>query len=298
MRDFSSFPGSRPGDIENLEALYTNTNLEFTSTESVDEQAIYDEMNKRLGQLETSLEVDLPALAEIQEDVQNFRVRYEEKEEIELRIDWLERLYKAKGQIAELKLKEEAEDLLRFISSVQTCPLKGELEKLLQEVKATLPASESTVTPEEAMMERAITEVGDDFINLGAAGRTAVIASIGKFGEQLDKEQIRAQTRELENQADQLKDTATASELAEQLNDLPLASWEGLDLERREIISRQLFGQKDWHGLAALDRSIHQLNRGITAEQKKLEAEQHLIQAGNNKAATIVDADSMREVHR
>ena len=298
MKDFSSFPGSRPGDIEKLDELYMDTNIEFTSTESVDEQAIYDELNKRLGQLETSLEVNLSALADIQKDAQNFRVFYEEKEEIELRITWLERLYKTKAKIAELKAREEAEDLLRLISSVQTCPLKGELEQQLQEKVEALPASESAVTPEEAMMEHAITEAGDDFINLGTAGRKAVIASFCKVGEQLDIDQVRAQTRELENKAAQLKDAATASDLAEKMSDLPLASWEGLDLERREIISRQLFAHQDWVGLAALDRSIHQLNRGIAAEQKKLEAEQHLIQAGNNKAAAVVDADSMREVHR
>lgn len=286
MIDFSSLPSS---EAEPLNEINVPTKgVRFTFTGSIDESNLYNDINKRLSILETSLEIDKEELNAIQQENDNFRVSIDEKEEVMLRIDWLRRLYEVKEVIQSVETKEHAEQLRRKITSVQTCPLKNELMATLESLAQSLPSEQteqSQLSPEQELMEKAIVEAGDAFINLGRAGREYVVTKvIEEFGKDVPVASIQEAVSALEEQVARLAGIDDVEELQTQLETLPLSNYSRLSSERKQTVAEKLIENRQWKGLASLDRLIHQLDAKLSAAE-----EQEMMKSMEGGFATALD---------
>lgn len=219
-----------------------------------------------------------------------FQILLDEKEELMLRIDWLHRLYRIKEEVNQVHTIEKVKELRRTLSSVQTCPLKKQLLTELQSIENTFPEEKPHVTREGELMEKAITEIGADFINLGKAGREYVIKEVMKTnGEERTMEQIRNATTTLESNVTALKECHTKEELLSKLETLPLPSFSSLRGDRKEAIAERLLDNKTWNGLHSLERIIQHLNRIIAKEEEEKET---ITIEHNGKAAVSFCVDN------
>lgn len=76
-----------------------------------DEIALYNDINVRLIELEKALNIDLDVLQAIIEYTSQMVFRWDEKEELLLRINWLNRLYKVEQEIDEVTPYDQAKEL-------------------------------------------------------------------------------------------------------------------------------------------------------------------------------------------
>lgn len=76
-----------------------------------DEIALYNDINVRLIELEKALNIDLDVLQAIIEYTSQMVFRWDEKEELLLRINWLNRLYKVEQEIDEVTTYDQAKEL-------------------------------------------------------------------------------------------------------------------------------------------------------------------------------------------
>ncbi len=290
MIDISSLPSSKAELLNEINA--STKGVRFTYTESVDERNLYSNLNKRLTILETSLEIDKKELNAIQQESDSFRVSIEEKEEVLLRIDWLHRLYEVNEAIQSVDTKETVEQLRRKITSVQTCPLKNELMATLESLAQSLPSEQteqSQLSPEQELMEKAVEEAGDAFINLGRAGREYVVTKvIEEFGKDVPVASIQEAVTALECQVDSLAEIDDTQALQAQLEALPLSNYSRLSTERKQMVAEQLIENKQWKGLASLDRLIHQLDAKLSAAE-----EQNKVQGMESGVATDLDFNQL-----
>lgn len=113
--------------------------------------------------------VSSEALQNVIDDAKEFRFRVDEKEEVLMRINWLERLAKVQQDLSDVQTKEEVEQLKRSISSCQTSPPEGKgriVETLLENNKWNGLASldrmiahlDKAITNEEQQQEEAKTQ--------------------------------------------------------------------------------------------------------------------------------------------
>lgn len=290
MIDFSSLPSSEAELLNEINA--STKGVRFTFTGSVDERNLYSNLNKRLSILETSLEIDKEELNAIQQESDSFRVSIEEKEEVLLRIDWLRRLYEVKEAIQSVETKEHAEQLRTKIASVQTCPMKNELLVKLDSLVKSLPSEQTEqpqLSPEQELMEKAIVEAGDAFINLGRAGREYVVTKvIEEFGGDVPVASIQEAVSALEEQVARLAGIDDVEELQTQLETLPLSNYSRLSSERKQMVADQLIENKQWKGLASLDRLIHQLDAKLSAAE-----EQEMMKSMESGIATALDINQL-----
>jgi hypothetical protein len=286
MIDFSSLPSSEAELLNEINA--STKGVRFTDTESVDERNLYSNLNKRLTILETSLEIDKKELNAIQQESDSFRVSIEEKEEVMLRIDWLRRLYEVKEAIQSVETKEHAEQLRTKIASVQTCPMKNELLAKLDSLVKSLPSEQTEqpqLSPEQELMEKAIVEAGDAFINLGRAGREYVVTKvIEEFGKDVPVASIQEAVSALEEQVARLAGIDDVEELQTQLETLPLSNYSRLSSERKQTVAEKLIENRQWKGLASLDRLIHQLDAKLSVAE-----EQEVTKSMESGVATALD---------
>lgn len=294
MFDINALPSTiaEPLSIARL----TLEEVTLTYTENKDEEKLYKELSHRLIELERSLEVNKEELQLISELANSFQTSIDEKEEILLRIDWLNRLYRVKEEVTEIYTNEKAKQLRRLLSPVQTCPLKKQLMEQIDILEKSLPEEKIPVTQEQQLMERAIEEIGADFINLGKAGRDFVISEVlEQFGDNATMENVKTSTLALEQRVKDLLTVNDPTKLLNQLENLPLKLFSEFKNDRKEAIVNRLMQHKKWNGLAALDRIIVQLNRAITAEQKKKEEMENTILTADGKAALVLDIKNINE---
>ncbi|WLV24387.1 hypothetical protein QR721_12195 [Aciduricibacillus chroicocephali] len=289
MVDFTSFPATNADNPSDLDSVQSIT---FSTTEKSDEEALYQQLNIFLAKYEKSTETDKLAIAKIRENTRKLQVLVNEKEELYLRINWLERLYKVEEEIENVQTKGEVEMLQQIISDVQTCPLKIKLQRRLELIDI-LPLQVEK-TSEGLFMDRAIEEIGSDFINLGTAGREAVIDSAVNEGF-LDMEKVRQQTRELESKAVQLQTCESVKQMIVMLDTLPLSSWKELSAKWKLRIAINLIEEEQsWNGLAMLDRIIHQQVSRMDAEQNEQENMQREFKIPGGRAASVIDSQKLR----
>lgn len=159
---------------------------------------------------------------------------------------------------------EQAVQLRSLIGQVQTCPLKKLLFVELERIIMSFPA-ETKIIPEsdfDDLMEKAIEKAGDEFINLGGAGRTHIVEKLlVKEGPRATIEMVQKNSTELERQVASLIDVENAEKLNEKLSALPLSAFTRLSEKEKNIVSSELQEMRNWRGLASLDRMIYQLNR-------------------------------------
>lgn len=159
------------------------------------------------------------------------------------------------------------------------------MQDRLDDLLSTLPKEVIEKTAKEKLMEFAIEKVGDDFINLGKAGREYVINDLlKKLGEVVPVESIQEAVSTLEHQVSSLAEINDVQELQVQLKTLPLSNYRLLSSERKQMIAEQLIESNQWKGLASLDRLIHQQDAKLSAAE-----EQDIVEGMESGIATALD---------
>lgn len=285
MFNTSTLPGSialpHSTELPELQGLY------YTAKEGKDETPIYQVLNRRLMQLETSRELYEDELNAIEESSVDLVVSIDAKEEVQLRIDWLKRLYEVKISLPTVSTFAELERLHVTLSSVQTCPMRSELLRALDQLAATLPAeTELRVQNEfDRVMEMAIEQAGEVFINLGKAGRENIVqGALEEFGGSVSIDYLKEATMSLEQQVARLAEADNEEAFQTQLNYLPLPHYANLSVERKQIVTKQLLEKRNWKGLASLDRMILHVDSALN----KVE-EQYTLQSMEIGAVTSLD---------
>ncbi|KAB7706671.1 hypothetical protein F9802_10790 [Bacillus aerolatus] len=293
MIDFSSLPSSEAEAFK--ESPVSTENIYFTFEENIDEQILYRKLNERLSALESSVKTNNQELAFIHQAAGSFKMALEEKEEVIIRIDWLRRLYEAKEAISSVDTKEEADYLRRLIASVQTCPMKNELVEKIDSLEQSLPSGMQApveLSRHQKLMEKAIREAGDVFINLGKTGREHVITGVlERFGNQANVERVKEQSATLEESVKSLLEVKGSAELISRLEQLPLASFSELSIGRKKALAERLLKNGNWDGLASIDRMIVRLDQGIKKEEQECEEAKNKITTPDGKAALTLDVN-------
>lgn len=287
MGDFTWLPGSIA--VDSIDALLADKKFNYTSIAVSDEMALYNAINVRLIELEKALEIDTAVLQSIIEDTSKMMIQLDEKEELLLRINWLERLLKVEQEIDDVETYDQANELHRYIFNCQTSPLKKQLQDRLEELLATLPQEVIEKTDAEILMEKAIENAGDDFINLGKAGREHVINDLlEKFGEDVPVASIQEAVSALEHEVNALSEIEDVQGLQDQLETLPLSNYPRLSLERKQIVVEQLIENRQWKGLSSLDRLVRQLDAKLSATE-----EQEMMKSMESGFATALDFNQL-----
>lgn len=287
MGDFTWLPGSIA--VDSIDALLADKKFNYTSMAVSDEMALYNAINVRLIELEKALEIDTAVLQSIIEDTSKMMIQLDEKEELFLRINWLERLLKVEQEIDDVETYDQANELHRYIFNCQTSPLKKQLQDRLEELLATLPQEVIEKTDAEILMEKAIENAGDDFINLGKAGREHVINDLlEKFGEDVPVASIQEAVSALEHEVNALSEIEDVQGLQDQLETLPLSNYPRLSLERKQIVVEQLIENRQWKGLSSLDRLVRQLDAKLSATE-----EQEMMKSMESGFATALDFNQL-----
>lgn len=217
----------------------------FTASEQYDEAVLYEELNRRLKALEKSLEEDSHELESIRQKAAAFRLYVEEHNEVLTRIEWLERLYRAKECLEREAAPDEAARLLVELAPVQSSPMKN---ALLEKLSAVRSEAQSIV------MEKAMVEAGEVFVNLGKYGRQWVLEQVGTDGTM---DEVRKSAAELETSVEELNGAEDSVELQNRLDQLPLHSFHELSSVQKAAVAKQLLSSNsNWGGLAALEREI------------------------------------------
>lgn len=294
MINYKFIPASTAQQLSEVSKL--NCEFEFTITESIDEKKLFDTINTKLIALETKIEIDIVELNAISKMVEEFRIAIDEKEELHLRIDWLKRLYQAKEEIQAVDNKEKAKRLRKLIISVQTCPLKQQLLSKLDELEQSLNEENAILAEfsrEQQLMEKAIKEAGDVFINLGKVGREFVIASVlQQFGERTSMDSVKENAVAIEQRVTMLAELNDPDEMISCLKQLPLSSFNQLKTSIKEEIAKRLIDHNKWNGLSALDRQIVHLEKVINNEERKQEEAKYTIETENGRAAFALNVEN------
>lgn len=290
MGNFTWLPGSIA--VDSIDALLADKKFNYTSMAVSDEMALYNAINVRLIELEKALEIDTAVLQSIIEDTSKMMIQLDEKEELLLRINWLERLLKVEQEIDGVKTHRQANELHRYIFNCQTSPLKKQLQDRLEELLEILPQEVIEQTVTEKLMEFAIENAGNDFINLGKAGREDIVNRLfEQFGEDVPVKKIQDEVVALEERVARLTEINDVEELQAQLEVLPLSNYPSLSDERKQMVAEELIEFRQWKGLALLDRLIHQLDAKLNATEEK-----EMIQEIESGIAAVLDLDQLESL--
>lgn len=290
MFDFTSLPSSVAEPLNEL--VLTDQYKKFTFTQFVEERKLYINLNKELTKLETSTDVNNIELEKIIRLSEQFQREQDWKVEILLRIEWLQRLYKAKAEVGSADTKYKIKQLRELVAPVQTCPLKNQLLAEIDSREASMPAEaiSKELTQFELLMEYAINEVGDVFINLGKVGREYVIAEVLKQeGDLANAAKVQDFAIHLEQRVLILAEITDRVEIIDELEQLPLSVFSTLDTVKKARVAETLIQDKGWSGLYSLDRRIAQLNNAIDREEREKYERENIIDLSDGKAAATID---------
>lgn len=291
MIDSTSLPSSVAEPLNDL-GLSKHYNI-FTFTGFIDEVTVYMEIKKRLNILESTTESALTELDSIVRLAEQIPLAHEEKEEFITRIEWLQRLYKAKTEMGSVHTKEKLKQFRILIAPVQTCPLKNQLMAQLDSLEVSVAVEATTFVAQtglELLMENAINEAGDQFINLGKAGREYVIAEVQRQeGDQSTTAHVQALTARLEQRVLSLSEVSDRVELIAALDQLPLSVFSSLQEVKKERVVDTLIQEKGWTGLFSLERRITQISKAIDREERENYERENLIDLPDGKAAATLD---------
>lgn len=253
----------------------------ITVTEKQDEKSLYKQLSNRLLELEKSLELDYKELNAIQQSTNNFMIEMEYKDSILTRIDWLYNLYEAWEKINNIATLQQAEQIKKSIAVVQTCPLKNKLKQKLETMINSMQTTE--YSQEEALMNLAIDQAGEEFINLNSAAREFIITELVRnYHDEDIIQKVQKYTTFLNQQSIELKQLQNEEEFKERLQQLPLEDYHSIPAARINFIVPELMTKKAWDGLATLDYLIIQMNRVLKKQEldKKKQEKEKLLQKG------------------
>ncbi|MDH4620183.1 hypothetical protein [Brevibacillus sp. AY1] len=264
----------------------------YTFTGFINERTLFTDIDRKLNKLENSTDFELIDIEELVKLSEQIELASEEKEISLIRIDWLQRLHKAKGELCSADTKEKLKHLRHIIAPVQTCPLKNQL---LDEIEFRETAmSEEAISKEhdefKLLMDCAIKELGDVFINLGKSGREYVITEVQKQQEDGANtvhvkdcvERVVQKVHALLNLTDRVK-------LIAELDQLPIPIFSNLVVGRKERIADTLIQEKGWSGLVSLERRIAQINNDIDREERENYERKNVIVLPEGKVAATID---------
>lgn len=297
MIDFTSLQSTV---AEPLRELYlTKHFLQITFTGYSDDKTLISEINEKLNKLETSTEINHAQLESIIRLAEQIQLAHEEKVETLTRIDWLQRLYKAKAELGSVDTREKLKQLRNSIAPVQTCPLKSKLLVEIVSLEASMPdgAISKESTEFELLMENAINEVGDVFINLGKVGREYVIKEVLKQeGDRSFMAHVRACVVQLEQRVLTLTEISDRVEMIVELEQLPLRSFSDLEANRKERIADLLIEKKEWDGLVSLNGIILQFDNKITKEEREKYESENTIKLQDGTVIAISLDERYRDI--
>ncbi|WP_400162293.1 hypothetical protein ACAF76_001575 [Brevibacillus sp. TJ4] len=283
------------------ESVLFDDPMDITFTGFVDEKSLYSRVNKMLIELEISDDIRLLELETIIRLSKQFPFACEEQDEVLTRIDSLQRLYKAKQELDAADTKKKAKQIRNFIASVPTCPLKKHVLAKLDSLEQMLPEetpveTDAVPTKVQLLTNKALEEAGDVFVNLGKYGRNYVISEVLKdFGDKSGVEHITDYAVRIEQQVQYLAEVNDCNEMIARLDQLPLASFHGLESNRKEKVAALLIKNSKWSGLLSLDRTISQLNRKMIEEESTLPDNRFSVELQDGSvAATTLDEKYMK----
>lgn len=255
MFDFTALPASQANNLDGSVKIIDG--IDFTSHKN--KQLVDKALNESLVKLENSTDMHKEELKMIDEETAKYPSAVEEQLDIRQRIGWLHSLYKAKEEIEFIQTKEEASALLLSLTPVQNCPMKLELIKKLESLAMSL-TSEVDESIEERLMNQALEEAGDDFINMGSNGRAFIIKEVLQT-EALNPTitNIKAQTAKLALNVERLQSISDKAEFHNLLTKLPLASWTKISADHQDEVISQLMLEGGWDSLMALEQTINRL---------------------------------------
>jgi len=288
--DFTSLPSSMAKPLNELDL--SEEYIKYTFTEFIDEAKLHTEINTELKKLETSTDVNNIELEKIIRLSEQFQGEQEWKEEALLRIDWLQRLYKAKAEVGLVDTKDKLKQLREVVAPVQTCPLKNQLLTEFDSLEASMPEEATSKEPTEfeLLMENAMNEVGDLFINLGKTGREYVIAEVLKHeGDQATTAHVHTLAGQVEHRVLALTEITDRRKVMAELDQLPLSVFSSLDEVKKERAAEALIQEKGWTGLFSLERRITQISKAIDREERVNYERENVIDLPDGKAAATID---------
>ncbi|MDH4619984.1 hypothetical protein [Brevibacillus sp. AY1] len=146
------------------------------------------------------------------------------------------------------------------------------------------------LTGYELLMEKGINEAGDEFINLGKAGREYVITEVlRQEGDQATTAHVQALATQLEQRVLTLSEVSDRMELIAELDQLPLSTFSSLQEVKRERVAEALIQEKEWTGLFSLERKITQISNAIDREERENYEKENVIDLPDGKASTTID---------
>ncbi|PIC80025.1 hypothetical protein CSV75_08630 [Sporosarcina sp. P18a] len=289
MFDYTALPGSSGYGLseerDQMKGIY------YTALEGRDERRVYNELNERLTCLETDTTLHEADLATIEEDASAIIISIELIEEIQLRMDWMNRLYEVRHSLSSTNTLSDMERLRSLIAPVQTCPLKALLTAELENRITSLLVETKQIKKSafDELMEQAIEQAGEGFINLGAAGRAHVVEKLlVDPGVVASIDMVQQASTDLERQVTELHDAVSIEDLLVKLEALPLAAFTLLSEEEKGVVASKLEKASVWQGLASLNQMIDQLDR-TDATLKELE----VTKSEYGKIATAFDVSKL-----
>ncbi|MBX0316839.1 hypothetical protein [Planococcus glaciei] len=295
MFNFSSLQGSIAQPLESLNEL--DRSIEYTFSECRDEKILYRSINSRLKKLESSLEIDQAELEAIQIEAKDLLIAYEEKEEVNGRIDFLSRLYIVKKELNSALSIEDLKKLRRKISSFYSLPLKQGLGKELDllEEKFTKNPEANNPSSEELLMKKAIKDANPAFINLGEAGRNYVInVVVEQYGKEAGIKEVQESISALERKVQEIVKISDKELMLEELKHLPIPTFHEMTLEMKEEFANNLVENKAVNDLVSLNEYIlFTLRQKNNNEDLNHVFSEDAIQTPYGEAATTINAKGL-----
>lgn len=297
MIELELLPASLAKPLVDVPSLDAYKNIKFTGF--VDERTLLTDINERLNKLETSTETNREELDLIISLSEHFQGSIEDRDEILTRIDWLQRLYKANDEIHLIDTVKKVKLFRNLIASVQTCPMKRLLMTKLDSMESSLSEvknSKADLSHTQLLMEQAINEIGDTFINLGKTARDQIITELFRqLGEKSSIEDVRKAAADLEEKVRLLKDVNDLTEFINRLEKLPLSSLSEVEVPKKAVIAGLLMKRNDWEGIVSLDKVILQLNKDITRREQEKFRRDNVIELHNGtEVAFVIDVRNQK----
>lgn len=258
MIDISSLPAS----IGTNNSVSASSALkDFKSIGVQDEQQIYTNLSHRLIEIEKRIEIEWELVFAIEGEARQMMLLLDEKNELLMRCNWLNRLYDAKEKITTVSTMSEVKRLQASIRMVQTCPLKSKLIDELKNLEQMLDVETAQLSDEDTLNEAIFNTGSQVFINLGTVGRSAVLEEVLNSDGQVHTAIAKAE--ELEALVQDAKQCDTVETLQKAFQSLPLGNLVAIPAEYEEEVLQKLLDNPIWNGLFHLDRLIHQYTAQI-----------------------------------
>ncbi|MCX8046567.1 MAG: hypothetical protein N3A70_06785 [Anoxybacillus gonensis] len=238
--------------------------LHVTAMTTVDEQMRYNQIEKQLAELEGAMTCDEEKLASLQREISMLLQMDGEREELQLRVRWLQQLYNVAKEVEHVKTSKDIERLQAVLATLPPSPLKCGLEETLRQ-KYVKEQEEAT----QRWLDDIIKRADSIFLNLGKEGREAIIKRLeGKQDLSLSSvlAYLREQAEQLEEQVRKLAFIQRIDLLVEALHELPFSNFPLLSADEKKTVAEQLYERQPFpHGFQAVTTEIN----AIIAEMKR-----------------------------